>query len=179
MILETKRSVLREFQESDFEAVHKYASDPEVVRYMEFGPNTEKDTRQFLQMRMQRQIEKPRRVYDFALVLKEGDQLIGSCGIVITQPEHIEASLGYILNKDNWNQGLITEASRKIVQFAFQDLGVHRVFATCDPANIASYSVMGKIGMKREGHLREHKFAKGKWRDSLIYSILEHEFTFT
>jgi len=62
---------------------------------------------------------------------------------------------------------------------AFQDLGVHRVFATCDPANIASYRVMEKIGMKREGYMREHKFAKGKWRDSLIYSILEHEVSFT
>jgi [ribosomal protein S5]-alanine N-acetyltransferase len=52
MFLETERLLLREYKETDFEAVQLYASNPEVVRYMEWGPNTEKDTRQFLQMRI-------------------------------------------------------------------------------------------------------------------------------
>jgi len=116
MLLETESLLLREFQESDFEAVHKYASDPEVVRYMEFGPNAEKDTRRFLQMRTLQQNEKPRRFFDFALVLKNDGKLVGACGVVISTPERIETSLGYILNKDYWNRGLITEASRRIVQ---------------------------------------------------------------
>jgi RimJ/RimL family protein N-acetyltransferase len=52
MLLETDRLILREYKETDLEAVQLYTSDPEVVRYMEWGPNTEKDTRQFLQMRI-------------------------------------------------------------------------------------------------------------------------------
>ena len=178
MLLETDRLILREYKETDLEAVQLYASDPEVVRYMEWGPNTEKDTRQFLQMRIHQQNGKPRRCFDFALVLKDKEILIGACGINLSQPENIEAYLGYILNKNYWTQDYITEASRRVLRFAFQDLRIHRIFATCDPENGASARVMVKIGMKYEGHLREHKFAKGKWRDSLLYSILENEVTF-
>jgi RimJ/RimL family protein N-acetyltransferase len=49
------------------------------------------------------------------------------------------------------------------------------VFATCDPENIASARVLEKTGMKLEGHIREHKFVKGKWRDSLLYAIISQE----
>jgi [ribosomal protein S5]-alanine N-acetyltransferase len=111
-------------------------------------------------------------------VLKDEEILIGACGINIAQPENIEAYLGYILNKSYWNQGYITEASRRVLRFAIQDLRIHRIFATCDPENGASARIMVKIGMKYEGHLREHKFTKGKWRDSLLYSIIENEVTF-
>ena len=175
MILATERLTLREYQEADFAAVHSYASDMDVVRYMEFGPNNEEDTRHFLQMRVLQQNERPRRNYDFAVTLKNTGDLIGACGINITQPEHIEASLGYILNKQYWNQGFITEACMKVLQLAFRDLKIHRICATCDPLNVASRRVMEKIGMKYEGHLRKHKFAKGTWRDSLLYSILEND----
>ena len=48
MMLETERLILREFREADFEAVHEYGSDPEVVKYMLWGPNTEQDTREFI-----------------------------------------------------------------------------------------------------------------------------------
>jgi len=179
MILETARLILREYQESDFESVHKYASDPEVVRYMEFGPNTETDTMYFIRSQIQHQNEQPRRVFDLALVSKAEAQLIGACSIVVANPQNREGFIGYILNKDHWNQGYITEAADEIIKFGIKELRLHRIYATCHPDNIGSYRVMEKIGMRREGLLREDKFVRGHWRDSLIYSILEHEFTFT
>lgn len=60
--------------------------------------------------------------------------------------------------------------------FGFQELELHRIYATCRPENIGSASVMKKISMTYEGQLREHLYCKGKWNDSLQYSILEHEF---
>jgi RimJ/RimL family protein N-acetyltransferase len=176
MTLETERLILREFQETDFEAVHEYGSDPEVVRYLEWGPNTEHDTRNYLQSQIAQQDQQARRVYGLALVLKTSGGLIGACGIHIARPEHKEAFIGYVLNKNYWNQGYITEAARRVVQFGFENLGLHRIYATCDPANVASARVMEKVGMKREGQLREHKLAKGRWRDSLLYAILEQEY---
>ena len=62
-----------------------------------------------------------------------------------------------------------------IVEFGFSKLGLHRIFGTCDPANTASVRLLEKVGMQREGHLREHKWGKGKWRDSFLYAILEQE----
>jgi len=68
-----------------------------------------------------------------------------------------------------------TEAARALLTFGFGQLRLHRIFATCDPANTASARVLEKIGMQREGLLREHEWVKGRWRDSFLYAILDHE----
>jgi len=72
-----------------------------------------------------------------------------------------QGEIGYVLNRNNWNQGLMTECARKVISFGFGQLGMHRIFGGCDPANTASYRVMEKLGMQKEGHLREHEFRKG------------------
>ncbi len=79
--IKTDRLTLRDLEERDWEAVHSYASDPEVVRYIDWGPNTEDDTKKFIQRSIAGQTEQPRKSYGFAIVLKEGDRLIGTCGI--------------------------------------------------------------------------------------------------
>jgi len=73
--------------------------------------------------------------------------------------------LGYLLNRKYWNQGYITEATRKVIAFGFEQLGLHRIIASCDPANIGSYRVMEKIGMQREGYLAGRENVQGVWRD--------------
>lgn len=173
--LTTERLVLREFDELDWQAVHEYASDPEVVRYMEWGPNTEDESRNFIRQAIAYQQEQPRRNYEFAVVLKARDRLIGGCGIHVSNPDSREGWIGYCFNRHFWGQGYATEAARALLTFGFDRLKLHRVFATCDPANIVSISVLEKIGMQREGHLREHKWAKGRWRDSFLFAILDHE----
>ena len=173
--LETERLILREFEESDLQAIHEYASDPEVVRYMEWGPNTEKDTREFLQRAFDQRRKQPRTDYGLAVILKAETGLIGSGGIYIASQAHNEAELGYCFNRRFWGHGYATEAARAFVAFGFRELGLHRIYATCAPANAASARVMEKTGMQREGHLREHRWQKGRWRDSYLYAILERE----
>ena len=58
---------------------------------------------------------------------------------------------------------------------SINDLNMHRIFATCDPINIASSRVLDKVGMIKEGRLRENLLIKDGWRDSLLYGILEQE----
>jgi [ribosomal protein S5]-alanine N-acetyltransferase len=175
LTLETERLILRDFREDDWQVVHEYGSDPEVVKYMPFGPNTEEDTGAFIQRTLARQKAQPRAHYNFALINKKDKKLIGACEVSIESTENKEGHLGYILNRRYWNQGYMTEAARKVVSFGFGQLGLHRIVATCDPGNIGSYRVMEKLGMKREGYLREHALWKGIWRDSLLYAILEQE----
>jgi RimJ/RimL family protein N-acetyltransferase len=62
-----------------------------------------------------------------------------------------------------------------MVEFGFRELGLHRMWADCDPDNVGSWRVLEKIGMRREGHLRENALVKGAWVDSLIYAVLERE----
>jgi RimJ/RimL family protein N-acetyltransferase len=80
-ILRTKRLALREFEEGDLQAVHSCASDPEVVLYMNWGPNTADETKNYIQRSIVGQKAEPRETYELAVVLKEDGRLIGSCGI--------------------------------------------------------------------------------------------------
>jgi RimJ/RimL family protein N-acetyltransferase len=173
--LETERLILREFVESDWQAVHAYASDPVVVHYLPFGPNSEEDTKNFLLTQIKMRRKKFRQHFAFAVTLKSDKQLIGSCRISITNPDKQEASIGFCLAKDFWGQGYATELARKLLEFGFQQLDLHRIFATCDPKNKACMRVLIKIGMRQEGYMREYEFIKGEWRDCVLFAILKRE----
>jgi ribosomal-protein-alanine N-acetyltransferase len=171
----TKRLVLRDFEKADWRAVQDYASDPEVVRYVDFGPNTEEESRNFIQRALASQKGQPRNNFSLAVILKAKNALIGGCGIYVSNPANREGYIGYVLNRNFWKLGYATETVQALVKFGFKELKLHRIFATCDAENSASAHVMEKVGMQREAHFRENGWVKGKWRDSLLYAILEGE----
>jgi len=173
--LKTRRLLLREFTPDDYQGAHAYGSDPEVTRYMEWGPNTPEDTHAFIARAVEHQSEDPR--LNYTLAIEHPDfGIIGSCAIHVTSTKNRNAAIGYVLNRLHWGKGYATEATSKLIAFGFEALGMHRITATCDPRNAASWRVMEHNGMKREGHLREDKQLRGEWRDSLVYGILRHEY---
>ena len=174
MVLETERLMLREFAMNDWQAVHAYASDVDLVAFMEWGPNTEDDTKGYVQNMIVTQRQDPRKVYEVAITLKQDGSLFGGCGLHVEG--HSKAALGYCLNRTLWGHGYATEAAYALCKYGFRELQLHRIFATCRPDNTASERVMEKLGMTREGVLREHFYAKGQWQSSLLYSILVNEF---
>ena len=149
--LTTDRLILREFNENDFAAVHAYASDIENIKYMIWGPNSEDDTVEFLVECIENANKNPRKQYDFAVTLKDTGNVIGGCGIYLNDTLD-EAMLGWVLHKNYWKKGYMTEAGKELVRFAFEELKLHRLYATCDAENYGSYRVMENIGMRREGH---------------------------
>lgn len=174
MRIETERLIIREFVLQDTEAVHRYASDPLVTAYMDWGPNSEQETADFIIRAVRMQQQQPRTDFELAVVLKETDALIGGCGIHMSEP--LQGEIGYCLGPLYWRHGYASEAAAALLQFGFHELGLHRIFATCRPQNIGSAAVMIKIGMTYEGHIRGHKRHKGGWHDSHLYSILEQEY---
>lgn len=173
--LESERLLLREFVKSDFEAVHEYARDPDVVRYMEWGPNGREATRKFIDIALAWQKESDRQIYEFAVTLKSENVLIGACGVRISPSDPGQADIGYCYNKMYWRQGYAAEAGRCLLIFGFEKLELHRIVATCDTENLGSSGVMEKIGMRREGHFIEDKKIKGHYRDTYLYAILRSE----
>ncbi len=175
--LETARLILRDFRKDDWEAVHEYGTDLEVVRFMPWGPNTESDTKDFIKLSLASQREEPRTKFEFAVTLAESERLIGGAGIRVSAPADRGADMGYCLHRDIWGQGYATEAAGAIVGFGFEKLGLHRVFATCDTGNEASARVLEKIGMRREAHFKQDNMIRGKWRDSYLYAVVEDEWS--
>lgn len=171
----TERLRLRDYEAADLDAVHRFSSDPAVVEHLPFGPNERSDTEAFLQRAMALARAVPRRSYEVALTDRMTRELIGGIRLGIESELHRDASLGYILRRDLWGRGLVTEAASALVGFGFRRLQLHRVWATCAVDNIGSRRVLEKLGMTREAHLRQHSWVKGRWRDSYLYAILEQE----
>jgi RimJ/RimL family protein N-acetyltransferase len=166
---------LREYSELDFEGVHAYASDTETLRFMTWGPNTPGETHKFIQMAISQQTEEPRRDFYFVVTLRENGEIIGGCGIHLLRPKQRTAEIGYCFNKNYWGQGYATEAATALLKFGFETLNSHRIVATCDPRNLRSVRVLENCNLRREGHIREHLWQKGAWRDSYLYAILDRE----
>lgn len=175
-VLVTDRLQLRDFVESDLEAIHELRSDPESVRYRREEVETLEQTREWLRATMAYNAEVPRVSYNLAIVLTETSELVGHIGIGRpSEAEPGEYDFGYVLNRRFWGRGYTTEALRALLAFTFRDLHAHRVFAHCRPANVASARVMEKVGMRREAYFKERYWTKGEWRDSLEYAILDWE----
>jgi RimJ/RimL family protein N-acetyltransferase len=169
----TERLELREFTDGDWSSVHEYDSDPEVTLYAGIPPSSKEDTTRFLQTAQSRQNQKLRTDFDLAVVLRSGGSLIGGCYLGVTDQDNRQGRKGYLLNKKYWGKGYATEASRALLSFGFEKLGLHRIYAECDPDNLPSLRVLEKIGMHREGRLREAHFERGKWRDYFLYAIID------
>jgi RimJ/RimL family protein N-acetyltransferase len=175
----TKRLLLRGFRESDWRAMHDIVADERVTRYIPARASTEQEMREWVRYLAHAHQARPPR-HDFAITLRSQDTLsagalIGSCWLSVQNDEPRQADLGYVLNYPYWGRGYATEAARAVLGYGFRELALHRVTATSRPANVASWRVMEKLGMRREGHLVQHRHIKGYWQDSYLYAILEHE----
>jgi RimJ/RimL family protein N-acetyltransferase len=173
--METPRLVLRELAEGDAPAVQEYAGDRQVVSHLDWGPNTSENTATFLALAGATRRALPRTAYHLAIVLRSSGPLIGGCRIEIRSAASGSGDLGYVLGRSHWGQGYATEAGHALLAFGFGRLALHRIFATCDVDNRASARVLEKLGMRREGRLRQNVRRREEWRDSDVYAILEPE----
>lgn len=179
IIFETERLFLREFNADDAEAVYAYAGDAENTVYMDWGPASPEDVRNFVQSRLAQQITEPRRTFDFAVCIRETGALIGSMGLFLSDDGQ-QAELGYTLNKNFWGRGYASEAAAGMLRFGFLNLDLHRISAKCDSVNKASERVMQRIGMRFEGEAKSSAFvrvrARQQWRSIKHYAMLQREF---
>jgi RimJ/RimL family protein N-acetyltransferase len=173
--LEGERITLRELARADWPAIHAYASRPEVCRYQPWGPNTPDETVAFVEAAVASAEECPRRRYALAVALQGTDEVIGLMELYVRDVRSGVGEIAWVLRPEYWGQGITMESALALLRFGFDVLGLHRIFATCDPRNVASSRVMEKSGMTYEGRMRETLLIRDGWRDSLMYAILEHE----
>ena len=176
MQIVTDRLILREFQFDDWPTVLEYQRDPRYLRFYPWSDRTESEAQEFVRMFLDQQEEQPRRKFQLAVTLPQEDQrVIGNCGIRLKDGKDWEADIGYEIAPEHWGRGHASEAALAVVKFGFRELGLHRISSWCIADNTASARVLEKAGLKLEGRLRGNEYFKGRWWDTLLYGILEHE----
>jgi ribosomal-protein-alanine N-acetyltransferase len=167
--IETQRLRIRSFQPSDWQAVYDYTSDPAVMMYIPEGPFTPEQAKAFVAENMGEQAR------FVAVVLKTDDVLVGH---MVFHPWFAPRTyeIGWVFNGAYHGQGYATEAAMALLQYGFERLHLHRIIATSQPENVASWRVMEKLGMRREAHFRKCiRRPDNGWLDEYFYALLEEE----
>ena len=175
MEITTHRLILREFMDNDWPAVLAYQQDARYLRYYPWHYRTAADAQAFVQLFLAQQRESPRRRFQLAITLAAGGELIGNAGIRRKPDNDWEADIGYELAPDYWGHGYATEAAQALVNHGFRELGLARISSWCIADNAASSRVLERLGFQREGRLRRNQYYKGRWWDTLLYSLLREE----
>ncbi len=174
-LLETERLVLRKFTLEDANDYFEFASDPEVTQFLRWGPHPNKKyTSQYLQRVLQdysKGEDSP-----WGIELKTIKKLIGSIHIMRLDTHHKKAEIGFVLTKAYWNNGYMTEALDRVLEYSFTELSLNRIEALCIPENQAATRALEKTGMQMEGTLRQYEFLKANFVDIKLFSILKTEY---
>ena len=169
--LETQRLKLRRLKITDVKEILALRSNPDIMKFIPRPLiKTEKEALEFITT-MDTNID-TNKVINWAITTKEEDRLIGMIGYYRTKPEDFRSEVGYILSGDFHGKGIITESLERVIQFGFEEMGLHSIEAVIDPDNFASEKVLLKNNFVKEGHFKEHVFFEGKFLDSVFYSLL-------
>lgn len=173
--IRTDRLYIRNFKADDWEDLFEYLSQKEVLRY---EPGSESDQDDCKKMA----IERSRNDVFLAVCLKDTDTMIGHIYFNLTNPtDFLTWEIGYIFNPKYYGKGFATEACKRVLQFGFEELDAHRIIGICDPENTASWKLLERLFMRREGYYKKKAFfrrtADGEpiWHDAYEYAILAEE----
>ena len=172
--LETQDLCLRKPRMKDAKDIFRYASDPEVARYVLWEPHRSvSETSSFIRdLRARLRAGCPS---SWVVVLRETDTVIGTIGFVWYSTDNNAAELGYSFSREYWNRGYATQALRAVIDSVFSSLPLNRLEAQHDVRNPASGRVMQKCGLTQEGILRGRIMNKGEYIDTALYSILRSD----
>jgi RimJ/RimL family protein N-acetyltransferase len=166
--IETPRLRLRAIAAGDWAAVLTYMSDPRVTAFLPDGTFDEAAARAFA--------EKQAGEDATAVAVIESGQMIGHMPY---HPwfERETYEIGWVFGRAAQGKGYATEAAQALLVHAFGALKAHRVIATCQPENTASWRVAEKLGLRREAHFRAALYrSPGVWWDEYFYALLAEEY---
>ncbi len=177
LTLQTPRLILRKITIEDAEDIFAYASDPQVTNYTLWDAHQSiKDTYEYLN-NVAFAIYRSGKGMKWGIVEKESGKLIGTCSLHTT-PIHRRAELGYVIARDYWGQGLMTEAATAAIAFGFHVMQLLRIQAFCAVENVGSVRVLEKSGMQFEGILHNYVFTKERPWDVKMYAITRSHTSF-
>jgi ribosomal-protein-alanine N-acetyltransferase len=171
--LETTRLQLRQLSPADVDALYRIYSDPQVTEYYDLPTFRGKAEAAAV---VRRAIERFRRreALRWGITLREANEVIGTVGLYFETS--YRGGIGYDLARAYWRQGIMSEALRAVLSFAFAEAGLHRVQALVMPGNVASAQLLVKLGFAAEGILREYAYFQDAYQDLRCFSLLSDAF---
>ncbi len=177
--IETDRLILRPYELSDDRDLHELVSQPEVMEFIPEDPMTLQEARRIIAW-LQECYPKntPQKIikWTLAMVFKETDKVIGSCGLGPLDFSPDETELFYALRKEYWGRGLATEASRAILKYAFETIKIERLVAVTMPANVGSVKVIEKLGLRFEKKVPGLSEEFADYEGDLYYAMTRNEY---
>ncbi|MUL36838.1 GNAT family N-acetyltransferase [Gloeocapsopsis dulcis] len=161
--LTTKRLLLRQATQEDAKAIFAIFSDSKVTQFHDLDTFTHLDEAIEVIERRSKGFESGRGIR-WGIACQQDNCLIGSCGFTWDR-EANAAEVGYELASQFWQQGIMSEALRAILQYGFETTGLQYVIAEVMLENVASKKLLQKLGFQRHGILKQHGFWKGQYHD--------------
>lgn len=177
MELSGRGITLREHRPEDLQALHRWHGDREVMFFLSWGAETLDDSMLYLAdcIRDQRQTRRDR--FRFAIQNDEDGQVMG-CATIHWRGRGSnggDGRLGCFLAREFQGRGVAREATKLLISMGFEQLGMHRISATCLAENRASERALKSLGFVYEGTMRKHSCREGVWFDRHFFSILRDE----
>ena len=172
--LETERLVLRPFVLADAPRVQHLAGDRAVAEFTLNIPHPYPDGAAEKWIASHQPKYEKGELVNFAITLRSDGELIGAVGLTLVSA-HLRAEIGYWIGKPYWGQGYCTEAARAVVRYGFDVLKLNRIQSRHFVGNPASGRVMQKLGMIREGCLRQYVRKWGQFVDMVLYGLLRSD----
>ena len=174
--IETPRLILRRFRTDDAEPMFRnWANDPEVTKFLTWKPHANVSATQQVVDRWVTNSSDPA-FYQWAIVLKEINEPIGSISVVGMHEIIDQVEIGYCIGRKWWHQGITSEAFSAVISFLFEEVGVNRIAAKHDPNNPHSGMVMKKCGLTHEGTVRQTGLNNTGLCDLAIWGILRSDY---
>jgi [ribosomal protein S5]-alanine N-acetyltransferase len=177
--LETNRLKLRRFQLSDSEAMFRnWASDTEVTKYLTWPSHKDVSVSESVLKEWITQYKKDK-FYQLAIVLKSnGNEPIGSIGIVKMDERINMVHVGYCIGKKWWHKGITSEALSALIDFFFKEVKVNRIESMHDPRNSNSGKVMEKCGLIYEGTIKQGDWNNQGICDYSMYGLVAEDYKY-
>lgn len=175
-VLGTERLLLRRFKiEDDQNMFDNWASNPNVTKYLTWGPHENVEITKLIINDWLKGYEESN-FYQWAIEVKEIGEPIGSISVVRINESVNEVEIGYCIGEKWWHQSYTSEAFKRVIKFLFNKVGAQRICAKHDTDNPNSGHVMIKCGLQYEGTLRKAgRNSTNSVCDLAVYSILKGE----
>ncbi len=161
----------RKVNPNNVSEIHEFVSDEEVSRYIGWRlMETEDETREYIETMLKRESEG---THLYASVVLNGtEEIVGIVMMFDFDMNTGQAEIGYVFHKKYWGKGYGRESVVLIKDFAFQELGLHRLHASVVDCNLGSARILEKNGFQLEGRLRDHYYIDEKYHDALLYGLI-------